>query len=86
MPVNDQARVGGEGLASRLARQVQERTRGRVRGVRVEVTADRVVVHGRTDSYHVKQLALQAVGEVTNSATVVLDIQVGGHPAGAGGG
>ncbi len=48
-------------LASQLEQWIDERTQGRVRGLRVEVTEGRVTVHGSAESYHVKQLAVQAV-------------------------
>jgi len=46
----------------------------------VEVTPERLVVHGLTPSYYVKQLAIQAVLEALGTAdppVVEVDIQVG---------
>jgi hypothetical protein len=84
VPLNDPTREGVQELANRLARRIDELTRGRVRGIQVEVAADRVVVHGRADSYHIKQLALQAVGDLSGPAVVELDIRVGETTAGDG--
>jgi DNA-binding response OmpR family regulator len=48
---------------SRLECSITRRTDGRVRDLRVETTDGRVVVRGRSESHHVKQLALAAVLE-----------------------
>jgi CheY-like chemotaxis protein len=49
--------------SGRLECAIARRTGGRVRGLRVEVRDGCVIVRGRADSYHVKQLALAAVLE-----------------------
>jgi hypothetical protein len=63
-------------LAQTLERQIDERTFRRVRQLHIDSAAGRVVVHGVTSSYYVKQLALAAVGEVTDPDLVDVDIQV----------
>jgi hypothetical protein len=50
-------------LADVILERVTARTDRRVRDLRVEVRTDRVVLRGRTSSYHVKQLALQGAIE-----------------------
>lgn len=65
----------------RLECLIARRTGGRVRDLRVEVCHGRVIVHGRSDSHHVKQLALAAVQEAfeasqSQSERVELDIEV----------
>jgi DNA-binding response OmpR family regulator len=65
----------------RLECSIARRTDGRVRDLRVETLDGRVIVHGRSDSYHVKQLALAAVLEAfeasqSQSERVELDIEV----------
>ena len=65
----------------RLECSIARRTGGRVRDLRVETVDGRVIVHGRSDSHHVKQLALAAVREAfeasqTQSERVELDIEV----------
>jgi len=63
-----------------LERQIEQRTGRRLRRLRVDVTHERVVVHGFTLSYYVKQLALQAVLEslrAVKGPPVELDIEVG---------
>ena len=65
----------------RLECSIARRTGGRVRDLRVETIDGRVIVHGRSDSHHVKQLALAAVREAfeasqSQSERVELDIEV----------
>ena len=65
----------------RLECSIARRTEGRVRDLRVETVDGRVIVRGRSDSHHVKQLALAAVREAfeasqSQSERVELDIEV----------
>ena len=65
----------------RLECSITMRTGGRIRDLRVETIDGRVIVHGRSDSHHVKQLALAAVLEAfetsqSQSERVELDIEV----------
>ncbi len=63
-----------------IEQQIVQRTWGRVHGLRVELKADRVVVHGCTPSYYVKQLALEGALDAVSgqdSKQVELDIKVG---------
>jgi DNA-binding response OmpR family regulator len=65
----------------RLECSIERRTGGRVHDLSVETVDGRVIVHGRSDSYHVKQLALAAVLEAfeasqSQSEKVELDIDV----------
>jgi len=62
---------------------IARRTGGRVQDLRVEIVDGRVIVRGRSDSHHVKQLALAAVLEAfeaseSQSERVELAIEVGG--------
>jgi hypothetical protein len=66
-------------LAQAIERSIQERTWRRVDGLRVEIGGNRVTIHGATQSYYVKQLAIQAVFESIRSSdgrTVIVDIDV----------
>ena len=68
------------GLEEAIERCIQERTSGRIHQLHVETPANRVVVHGYTSSYYVKQLAIQAVLDVLGARETVpvqMDIQVG---------
>ena len=67
----------------RLERWIAMRTGGRVHGLRVESLDGRVIVHGCSGSYHVRQLALAAVLEAFEASEsepgdVELDIEVCG--------
>ena len=65
----------------RLECSIASRTGDRVQNLCVEIIDGRVIVHGRSHSHHVKQLALAAVLEVfeaseSQSERVELDIEV----------
>ena len=65
----------------RLECSINRRTGGRVQDLRVETVDGRVIVHGRSDSHYVKQLALAAVLEAFEasqyqSERVELNIEV----------
>jgi len=67
--------------AGRLECSIARRTGGRVRELRVKTVDGRIIVRGRSDSHHVKQLALAAVLEAfevseSQSERVELDIEV----------
>ena len=66
----------------RLERSIEKRTGGRIRNLRVETVGGRVSVRGRSDSFHVKHLALAAIREAfdasdSQSDAIELDIEVG---------
>ena len=50
-----------DGLQQFIERQIVQRTWGRIHRLEVEVVADRIVIRGFAATYHVKQLALEAV-------------------------
>ena len=65
----------------RLECSIARRTGGRIYDLHVETLDGRVIVHGRSESHHVKQLALAAVLEAfeaseSQSERVELDIEV----------
>jgi len=67
----------------RLECSIARRTGGRIRSLRVETVDGRVIVRGRSDSHHVKELALAVVLEAfeaseSQSERVELDIEVRG--------
>jgi hypothetical protein len=55
---------------------IDQRTGGRVHDLQVQTEGDRVVVYGRTSSYHIRQLALAAVLEAADPEVVELRIDV----------
>jgi len=66
-------------LVEAIQRQVFRRTWGRIHRLGIELLGDRIVVHGRTSTYHSKQLALEGVLDVlgpNGTAAVELDIEV----------
>jgi hypothetical protein len=68
-------------LAQAIERQIVQRTWGRIHRLQVEVIDDRVVVHGCTQTYYSKQLALEGVLDVIDDLTrVELDIHVATVP------
>jgi hypothetical protein len=75
MQAVDESRENCAAIARILECRIYERTHGRISGVRVEALEDRVVVHGRAKTYHVKQLALAAIREMS-PFLVQLDIHV----------
>jgi hypothetical protein len=62
-----------------VERHITERTSQRIRELRVEVTGDRVMVHGQASCYYVKQLAIQAVLEALEALDSLLraDVRIG---------
>ncbi len=76
------SQVGKGDLNFFVERWIDQRTAGRVHGLRVEINAKRFIVHGYTGSYHVRQLALAATLESLEASQieqpqVELDIEVG---------
>ena len=69
-------------LEQAIERQILQRTWGRIHRLQVEVIGERVIIHGCTQSYHSKQLALEAVLDVIGAAgpaQVDLEIHVAGN-------
>src|SRR5262249_27311242 len=66
---------------------VKRRLNGRLRGFRLVVEGNGVILHGRTPSYYAKQLAQEAVREATKLPILANVISVGSdfHVADAGG-
>jgi hypothetical protein len=67
-----------EQMAESLRSRIVERTGGRVRDVRVECVGGQFVVRGRSPSYFLKQLALEATRDLLDAGQISLslDIQV----------
>ena len=79
-PKSDPTGSGTDELEKRIERQIVLATWGRIHNLQVEVTANQVVVRGRTPSHYIKQLVLQAVFDVLGPAAsipVELNIRVG---------
>ncbi|MBI1902527.1 MAG: hypothetical protein HYS13_15610 [Planctomycetia bacterium] len=77
MPAENESPRGGLSFAETIERQIVERTSGRIRGLRVELSDGCLIVHGFASSYYIKQLALHAAREMINGTLAVnLDVQI----------
>jgi len=76
MLVHDPTPIPQTDLIGVLERQIAQRTWRRIHRLRVERVNGRLVVQGWTSSYYVKQLALLAVREVFEAASMPLDCEV----------
>jgi hypothetical protein len=74
-------------LSRGLERLIAGRTWGRLHDLRVEIDGERVSVRGRAPSYYVKQLAIQACLQATETMPLPrLDVDIAvGAPAPAAG-
>jgi pyridoxine 5'-phosphate synthase PdxJ len=67
-------------MASNVELMLEERILGRtgrrVRDLAIEVAAEGITLHGRTETYHVKQLALSAIREALPQMTIINGIEV----------
>jgi hypothetical protein len=59
-----------------LEERIQGRTGRRVRDLSVELGDAGIILHGRTESYHVKQLALSAIREALPQIAIENGIEV----------
>jgi hypothetical protein len=74
-------------LEQAIKDRIMQRTGGRIQLLDVEVKDNEIVIHGRAPSYYLKQLALQGVLDVIDSAhatRVQIDVQVPERPARSG--
>jgi len=70
-------------LSQAIERSIEQRTCRRVHDLHVQVSDNRVLVDGATESYYIKQLAIQGVFEILRSADgteVTVNIQVISSP------
>lgn len=65
-----------QALVDRVERLVRQRTSGLIRGLRVEMLAEEVVLYGRTSTYYAKQLATHAALDALDNNGLVNDIEV----------
>jgi hypothetical protein len=68
--------TGRAKLEQIIERRIMERTWRRISQLRVNVCAERVVVHGQALCYYAKQLAIQAVQEALREAAVTAAVDV----------
>jgi len=60
----------------RLEALLQRRLGNRIRDLRIRLQAEGVILHGRTATYHAKQLAQHAAMELGNLPILANDIEV----------
>jgi hypothetical protein len=65
--------VPADGLAERLEGQIARRASGRIRDLRVVCEPGHITIKGRTGTYHARQLALQAVLDLTDGRSILAD-------------
>jgi len=53
-------------LAERLQGYIERKACGRIRDLQVVCSADQIILHGRSRTYHAKQLAQEAVLDLTD--------------------
>lgn len=63
-------------LAQSIERVVRSRTGGQIRGLRVEVGREGVLLQGRSPTFYCKQLAQHAAMDLAGSAALTNDIEV----------
>lgn len=61
------------GLAERIEGQIARRASGRIRDLRVVCEAGQITIEGRSRTYHARQLALQAVLDLTDGRAILAD-------------
>jgi len=62
---------GTRDLAERLAGHIELKARGRIRDLHVVCSDDMIILQGRSRTYHAKQLAQQAVLDMTDGHTLL---------------
>jgi hypothetical protein len=58
-------------LAERLEGYIEQRASGRIRDLHVVCSNDMIILQGRSRTYHAKQLAQQAVLDLTDGQTLL---------------
>jgi hypothetical protein len=65
-----------DGFVRQLSEHIDCRTWRRVRDLQVKVRDGQLVIEGKTLSYYVKQLALQAIRDVVGTTPFAINIEV----------
>lgn len=65
-----------QAISERIEQCVRLRTGGMIRGLRVDVHDDEVVISGRTTTYYNKQLATHAALDAVDEMNLTNDIEV----------
>ena len=70
------ARHNGDELAVRLEGYIERKACGRIRDLKVVCREDLIILYGRARTYHAKQLAQEAVLDVTDRPTALANLIV----------
>lgn len=70
------ANSGPIGLAERIEGQIEQRASGRIRDLRVVCEEGQITLQGHSRTYHAKQLALQAVLDLTDGHAILANLIV----------
>jgi len=62
---------GTSDLAERLEGYIEQKASGRIRDLHVVCSEDMIILQGRSRTYHAKQLAQQAVLDLTDGHTLL---------------
>jgi len=62
-----------DSLADRLESHITRRSRGQIRDLHVSLVGGRIVLRGRSRTYHAKQLAQEAVLDVTGGTPALIN-------------
>ncbi len=62
-----------DGLAERLEGLISRKASGRIRDLLVVCEAGHITIKGRTRTYHARQLAVQAVLDMTDGRAILAD-------------
>jgi len=62
---------GTRDLAERLEGYIEQKASGRIRDLHVVCSDDMIILQGRSRTYHAKQLAQQAVLDLTDGHTLL---------------
>lgn len=66
-------------IASLVEQEVRNRTSGRIRGLKVQVSEGNVVITGQTKTYYAKQLVTHAALDTTDQLVVKNEVEVCGR-------
>lgn len=67
---------GSSQLAEQIEGQIEQRASGRIRDLHVVCDGDQITLNGHSRTYHAKQLALQAVLDLTDGHATLANLIV----------
>ena len=76
MSGNQEKAPGNADLEKAVRNRLAHRSIHRIRALEVEMTSDRIAIRGQVSSYHLKQLAIQAVLDETRSSATTQQVEI----------